>query len=206
MSYILDALQKSSTEGNSVVTTNLLRSEPQHRKHRLIGSLIIVALLANAAVFAWLFWPERVALQQTTQPTTATVQASQTTVKKEVSSQSTLQNLADPTDLPEPPPATVLVKNPVTPPLDGSFESQKTITLGDLPAPARSAFPDIEFSTHIYAEDHTLRAIVANGQRLKQGDSIDGLKLIEITPEGVIFRYQEYLITISVLALWEDSL
>ena len=204
MSYILDALQKSSAEGNPIIS--LLGSDARHRKHRLIGSMIVVALLANAVVFAWLFWPERVTPQQTTQPTAATPEAGQTKVKKEVSSQSRPQNLPHPTDRPEPPPATALAKNPPGPPLDESPGSQKTITLGDLPTPARSAFPDIEFSTHIYAEDHALRAIVANGQRLTQGDSIRGLKLIEITPEGVIFRYQEYLITISVLAMWEESL
>ena len=204
MSYILDALQKSSAEGNPVVS--LLGSDARHRKHRLIGSMIVVALLANAVVFAWLFWPERVAPRQTTQPTAATPEAGQTKVKKEVSSQSRPQNLPHPTDPSEPPPATALAKNPPGPPLDESPGSQQTITLGDLPTPARNAFPDIEFSTHIYAEDHTLRAIVANGQRLTQGDSIRGLKLIEITPEGVIFRYQEYLIAISVLAMWEESL
>ena len=204
MSYILDALQKSSAEGNPVIS--LLGSDARHRKHRLIGSMIVVALLANAVVFAWLFWPERVAPRQTTQPTAATPEAGQTKVKKEVSSQSRPQNLPHPTNRPESPPATALAKNPSGPPLDESPGSQKTITLGDLPTPARSAFPDIEFSTHIYAEDHTLRAIVANGQRLTQGDSIRGLKLIEITPEGVIFRYQEYLIAISVLAMWDESL
>ncbi len=204
MSYILDALQKSSAEGNPVIS--LLGSDARHRKHRLIGSMIVVALLANAVVFAWLFWPERVAPRQTTQPTAATQEAGQTKMKQEVSSQSRSQNLPHPTDRPEPPPSTALAKNPPGPPLDESLGSQKTITLGDLPTPARSAFPDIEFSTHIYAEDHTLRAIVANGQRLTQGDSIRGLKLIEITPEGVIFRYQEYLIAISVLAMWEESL
>ncbi len=187
MSYILDALQKSTAEGNPATTTSLLRSDARHRNHRLIGSLIVAALLANAVVFAWLSWPERVA------------------VKKEVSSQSTPQNLPNPTDLREPLPSAALAKNIARVPLDGSPGSQKTITLGDLPTPARLGFPDIEFSTHIYAEDHTLRAIVANGQRLTQGDSIRGLKLIEITPEGVIFRYQEYLIAISVLALWEES-
>ena len=113
MSYILDALQKSSAEGNPIIS--LLGSDARHRKHRLIGSMIVVALLANAVVFAWLFWPERVTPQQTTQPTAATPEAGQTKVKKEVSSQSRPQNLPHPTDRPEPPPATALAKNPPGP-------------------------------------------------------------------------------------------
>ncbi|MCZ6642108.1 MAG: general secretion pathway protein GspB [Gammaproteobacteria bacterium] len=198
MSYILDALQKSTAEGNPVVAASLLRGNAKQRKQKLIGGLIVMALFANVVLFTWRFSSEREDPAQAVQPTpTITTDAA-----IEAPEQSARQRLPLlPADEENPAPLEA-------PPLaDGSrdiaLEPLKTITVADLPEPARLAFPELEFSTHIYAEDRTLRAIVVNGQRLEEGDSFEGLGLLEITPEGVIFRFQDYLIAVSVLALWE---
>lgn len=191
MSYILDALQKSTAEGNPVVAASLLRGNAKQRKQRLIGSLIALALFANVAVLAWRFWPERVDLPEIAQLPleVATSTAIEATEK------------SAPAIVPEPPPSA----NGSITPLETNLEPLKTITVADLPERARLSFPNIEFSTHVYAEDPTLRAVVANGLRLMEGDLFEGLELIEITPEGVIFLFQDYLITVSVLALWEEG-
>ena len=195
MSYILDALQKSTAEGNPAVVTSLLRSDTRHHKLRPTGSLIILALIVNVIVFAWLFWPERSNLRQMTQPAAPTPETLDNPAVK--ASRQTKPP-------PEPSISTAVSQTPTQIRVDTTPVALQTVTLGDLPTTARLAFPDIEFSTHVYAEDPTLRAVVANGRRLTEGDSIEGLKLIEITQAGVIFRYQEYLITVSVLALWEE--
>ena len=44
------------------------------------------------------------------------------------------------------------------------------LPLSSLPSGQRQRFPELEFSTHIYADDADLRAIVVNGTRLEEGD------------------------------------
>ncbi|MCZ6619402.1 MAG: general secretion pathway protein GspB [Gammaproteobacteria bacterium] len=212
MSYILDALQKSTAEGNPTLAASLMRRDTRYRRHQLVGGLIVVALVANVIVFAWLFWPEQaISLQtpQLDQPTPEVAASAPSTVGAPINADAPTrvakpaaeQGEAEPTPTPEPPPTAAIARSPIQAPP----KSEKTVTLEDLPITARLAFPDIEFSTHIYAQDKTLRAIVANGRRLTEGDRIQGLELIEITREGVIFRYRQYLIAVSVLALWEDA-
>lgn len=77
------------------------------------------------------------------------------------------------------------------------------VTLNELPAGARARFPGLSFSTHVYADDATLRALVVNGQRLSEGDRVGSLLLTEITEEGAVFGFEDYLVSISVLDSWE---
>ena len=44
-----------------------------------------------------------------------------------------------------------------------------------------------------------MRAVVVNGQRLSEGDQFEDMVLEEITESGVVVRFENYLITISVL-------
>jgi hypothetical protein len=60
----------------------------------------------------------------------------------------------------------------------------------------------LEFSTHIYADEADLRAIVVNGVRLKEGDRLDNVRLQEITEEGAVFAFENQLVSISVLDSW----
>jgi hypothetical protein len=61
----------------------------------------------------------------------------------------------------------------------------------------------LAFSTHIYAEDASLRAVVANGRRLTEGDSIQGVRLERITATGALVRFENYLVEIPVIADWQ---
>jgi hypothetical protein len=58
------------------------------------------------------------------------------------------------------------------------------------------------FSTHIYAEEADLRAIVVNGIRLQEGDRVENLRLEEITEEGAVFAFENQLVSVSVLETW----
>jgi general secretion pathway protein B len=68
---------------------------------------------------------------------------------------------------------------------------------------ARARFPELSFSTHVYAEDAGLRAVVVNGERLTEGDRLGNLRLTNITETGVVFRFENYLVSISVLDDWD---
>jgi general secretion pathway protein B len=76
------------------------------------------------------------------------------------------------------------------------------VTLASLPADARRRFPGIAFSTHIWSEDPELRAIVANGERRREGDRVRGLTIHEITESGVVMTFERYLVEVPLAADW----
>ncbi len=88
------------------------------------------------------------------------------------------------------------------PPADVPAGPQR-IRLGDLPAAARARFPGIAFSTHIYSDDPAQRAVVANGQRLREGDRIRGLEVVEITETGVVLAFENYLVEVPIAVDWD---
>ncbi len=91
---------------------------------------------------------------------------------------------------------------PVAPKRTGS---SNTITIDALPSGARSAFPELEFSTHIFADDPSMRAVVVNDQRLTEGEQFGELLLRAVTEEGVIFGYRGHLVEVSIADLWAQE-
>lgn len=76
------------------------------------------------------------------------------------------------------------------------------VSLASLPADARRRFPGIAFSTHIWSEDPELRAIVANGERRREGERVRGLTIHEITETGVVMAFERYLVEVPLAADW----
>lgn len=77
------------------------------------------------------------------------------------------------------------------------------VTFAELDGATRARFPQIEVSTHIYAEEADLRAVVFERRRLQEGDTIAGLPLVHITEAGLVVRFEGKLIELSVLDDWE---
>jgi general secretion pathway protein B len=70
---------------------------------------------------------------------------------------------------------------------------QRIFNLNDLPSSVQQSLPPFTISVFIYSEDPNYRMVKINGQMLREGqDLTNGLKLKEITPDGVIFSYQNY--------------
>ena len=69
----------------------------------------------------------------------------------------------------------------------------KVYDLNALPLPIQQSLPALVISVFLYSEDPTLRMVKINGQMMREGQSLTaGLKLEEITPEGVILSYKNY--------------
>lgn len=67
------------------------------------------------------------------------------------------------------------------------------ISYWELPDAVRSDVPDIKFSVLVYSEQPANRFVLANGQRLAEGDSFQqGLVVEEIRRDGVIFSFRLY--------------
>ena len=59
----------------------------------------------------------------------------------------------------------------------------------ELPLATRSKLPEIKLSMHVFAADPTQRFAIINDERRAEGDEIDGMRLIEIRPDGLIFEF-----------------
>lgn len=69
----------------------------------------------------------------------------------------------------------------------------KLYSLQELPVSIQQSLPAFAISTHLYASDTSSRVVRINGQTLREGQFLTaGLKLEEITSEGVIFSYHNY--------------
>lgn len=69
----------------------------------------------------------------------------------------------------------------------------RVYNLNELPSSIQQSLPAFSISTLIHSSDPASRMVKINGQTMREGqDLIAGLKLEEITADGVIFRYHNY--------------
>ena len=189
MSYILQALKKTEAENDPDIRASLAVDRSVQQRQRIVLGCVVVALLVNAGVLLWLFLPQMPS--PTTQPDVAT-----TPPAREIAPVVAERETAQPVPVQTESRSSQLAEISVRAPLQ-SFE------LAALPASVRSRFPNLDFSTHIYADDPSLRAVVVNGQRVTQGEAVGELQVSEITENGVIVKFEDYLVNISVLADWD---
>ena len=72
-----------------------------------------------------------------------------------------------------------------------------------LPTNIQRQIPDLRFSSHLYADDSSFRMVNINGNVFHEGDIIaEGIRLRQISEEGVILNYLHYTFEISVIRDW----
>jgi general secretion pathway protein B len=72
-------------------------------------------------------------------------------------------------------------------------DKNKIYNLDDLPLPIQQSLPTITISVFLYSDDPDSRMSKINGLMMHEGEYLTaGLKLEEITTDGVIFSYQSY--------------
>ena len=101
---------------------------------------------------------------------------------------------------PEPLPETETSPGQEARPSAGSAAGQQEAPpeLDRLPASVRSGLPEIHISAHYYSKKPASRLASVNGRILREGQEIDGLKMEEITPSGVVFVYRGRKFFVSV--------
>ena len=83
---------------------------------------------------------------------------------------------------PEPPPGTA-----------DAAPAQNVISLAELPLSLQQELPPITISVHAYSGRPAERLVGINNRMLREGDYVvPGLKLEQITPEGMVFGYKGY--------------
>ncbi len=202
MSYILDALQHREAQDNPDTAVQMVIKRHKDQRNRMLWLVVSLALLVNGGVVIWLLLP---GAQTATEPTAQTTPAPALTPAPAkapaapapgASAQTPVVQTTPEAAAPVPPAA---VAAPTREPLPRKIRS----SLEGLPASTRARFPGLVFSTHIYAEDPSLRAIVVNGRRLTEGGSIAGATLEHVTATGVVMEFDDYLVEIPVIDDWQ---
>lgn len=69
----------------------------------------------------------------------------------------------------------------------------KVVQFNDLPDAMRKEIPDMSIQIHTYSATPGERIVGINGRLLQEGDYLaEGLKLEQITPDGMIFSYKNH--------------
>jgi len=80
-------------------------------------------------------------------------------------------------------------------PVNNSLDAveDKVYNLNELPLSIKQSLPTFTITISLYSDDPASRMAKINGQMLREGQYLTaGLKLEEITPDGVIFSYKNY--------------
>ncbi|MFZ2163569.1 MAG: general secretion pathway protein GspB [Sideroxyarcus sp.] len=198
MSYILDALKKSDQQRQRGATPTLPSSQaavaaPRHSSSVIYGVLAAILLCAGIAI-GWLRpW-------QTEQPAHAA---------EAFAARPAISNQAAPTPrpvqpamaekpeqkLPEPnlaPAAPVFSPREPASPVNADRE-QKAPPFAELPVAIQQEIPDMKVQLHSYSNKSVNSIVSINSRMLREGDSLaPGLRLEQITPDGVILSYKGY--------------
>ncbi len=181
MSYILDALRKSDQQrqrGTAPVTL----ATPAVVEKRPVFSLNVVlalALLIAGMAIGWLRpW------QPIAPP--AVSQAAAPIRPQMVAAPS-------PPSPPAPPRVPARAPQPQARPAAASATQPGVAALGELPAAIQQEIPSLSISLHGYASQPADRITMINDKLLRQGDLLaPGLRLEQITADGVILSYKGY--------------
>ena len=78
-------------------------------------------------------------------------------------------------------------------PVAGAAQEQKAISMDELPAQIQREIPAMTVQLHAYSILPDERIVYINSNKLREGQSLmPGLRLEQITPDGMIFSYKGY--------------
>ncbi len=207
MSYILEALKKSEQQRQRGATPTLQAAQvtvaAPKRPMFIYYGLLAAALLVVGIVIGWLrpWQPEQPLLAPTlpgTEPVAAAAPIS-------ISQQAAPVPLTEPTatiNKTETPgtaapipkkemPDKTMPEKPVK--LADVAQEQKAIPLNELPLAIQQEIPAMTVQLHAYSNIPGERLVSINSIRLREGGSLMlGLRLEQITPDGMIFSYKGY--------------
>jgi general secretion pathway protein B len=197
MSYILDALKKSDQQRQRGATPTLPTAlatvaVPKQSSSVYYGVLAAVLLCAGI-VIGWLHpWQA----EQSAHAAAPLVARPALSNPNQValaprSDQSEMTGRIE-QQLPVPDVTPALSLKESTSPATAAQE-QKAASLSELPPAIQQEIPAMTVQLHSYSNKSSNSIVSINSRMMKEGDSLaPGLKLEQITPDGVIFSYKGY--------------
>ncbi|WP_372997945.1 general secretion pathway protein GspB [Marinobacter sp.] len=238
MSYILDALRKSETERRQGRVPDLgqqVQLIHRPKKKRVSPAVwVALALVLNAGVLAFLFWPGKpfpwASGGQPEQPATADrveeaaepprvvpvtepeavpedpVDESGAT-SEPVLADSTVPPIVSERPVPERRErATVIVPSSAIPETAIAMTNQEQAGrvphLVELPLSFQKSVPDLTFNSHIYSSSPGSRRVMINNAYLRVGDTFEGLRVEDITEDGVVLSRDGRRFRVGVVRDW----
>ena len=216
MSFILDALKKSESDRQRQGGPALFEVKVAPPRHAFPSWAVAIAVLflANLAVVGWLLWRHAAAPAPGAAPAAALntpAAAAAPAVTPSVRGAPTAPPApAAPAASPESTPAaTEPLPNaddlaPATePPPAGSLGRVRRGTDAGVPlyqqltAAPGSQLPQLRLDLHAYAERPEDRWVLINMHKLREGESLEGVRLERVTPDGAVLSYRgtQFLLT-----------
>ena len=209
MSYILDALKKSSEErrkheAEREITFQGMEEEVHHRKKRSAGTtmllfLFLAIITAASVTGSWLFFavhktPEKMQDISGTmrEPDDAGIAGSPPNHEPPAPKTQTITQTAALPHTPEPdsPGTTETLEPKLTIP-EPEPRKEAMPLLEDLPIGMQSAIPEMKFSGHVYSQQPSLRMIMINADVVREKEMVaTDLHLLEITENGLIMEFK----------------
>jgi general secretion pathway protein B len=212
MSYILEALKKSDQQRQRGATPTLQAAQitvaAPKRPMFIYYGLLAAVLLGAGIMIGWLqpWQPEQPPFE-----TELTATKSPISISQQAAPAPLLAPLEMPGALKPNNPALASAGTPVaaapiqdkTMPdkfiseksasLAGVAQEQKAIPFDELPIPIQQEIPVMTVQLHSYSSNPSERLVYINSIRLREGESLMlGLRLEQITPDGMIFSYKGY--------------
>ena len=222
MSFILEALKKSDQQRQrgatpTLPTTTLTMAAPKQTAFLYYG--LLAAVLLAGIVIGWLHpWQA----EQPTAAPGSLAEKPQISVSHQIASPSlpgapetarkTTQELPASNSMPAVQPAPIIAaikpdmsappraqtySAPPTAPISekpaDAAQEQKVIPMAELPLQVQQEIPAMTIPLHAYSSKPRDRLVSINDRMLREGESLTpGLRLEQITPDGLIFSYKEY--------------
>jgi len=216
MSYILDALQKSEQERKQQVMPDLHAAAPvaptTQRWWPWIAAIGLLLLGINMAALWYWLTPSTLSsalprqVEMVAKSTAGAAGGSITDATLDTTADPLVDSTVDSTIDREIQTRDLIVNVPqrVTPAEFTDLDSLRAITpvrITALPVDIQQQIPSLKFSSHLYSDD--FRMVNINGRMMRESEYIDSeLQLIEITEDGVILRFREYYVEMSILQNW----
>jgi general secretion pathway protein B len=74
--------------------------------------------------------------------------------------------------------------------------------LVELPLSFQKSVPDLTFNSHIYSSSPASRRVMINNKYLRVGDTFEGLRVDDITEEGVVLSRDGRRFRVGVVRDW----
>jgi len=194
-----------------------------------VQALLAAGLLLNAGVLAYVFWPdqdspvanltsapEQVPAAVSVNPVPVAAAQNSATVEEGV----TVKSLEGETSAPQPSnvqsvfPAEYQSPTVIVPSGYGreneneskafasSADGVRVPHLVELPLSFQRSVPDLIVNSHIFASVPQARRVMINNQNLRPGDSFQGMRVEEITEDGVVLSRQGQQFRLGIVRDW----
>lgn len=199
MSYILEALKKSDQQRQRGATPTLQVAQvtvPAPRRPMFIYySLLAAVLLVTGIMIGWLrpWQAEQPPVQAEAIATPSPILITEPVVHPagETKQDNTALVSASSSGAAAPIPDKPMPEQPASPAIVAP--EQEALPLEALPPAIRHEIPDMTVQFHSYASEPSERLVSVNSIRLREGGSLMlGLRLEQITPDGMVFSYKGY--------------